>query len=181
MINTTGKWSYCWANLWSSVAPKLTTTSRSSQLISYKPLYINWLLHDVVPNFQMNFIMWRGKWSEINCHRMILKLWHSPFKSSNQWTAILAVKLNWYNYFYYPVLPCSSMQASCILASGKGVLLICYLKWNPNNVHPTCKAIRRLVYQRSVVLRKKSKKVNWRSDNFSLLCFGYSQVYWFYI
>ena len=25
VIKTTGKWSYCWANLWSSVTPKLTT------------------------------------------------------------------------------------------------------------------------------------------------------------
>ena len=66
------------------------------------------------------------------------------------------------------------MQASCILTSGEGVLLICSLKWNPNNVPTTCKATKRFVYWSSLKQpkicgfeKKKLKKGNWRSDNFS--------------
>ena len=77
------------------------------------------------------------------------------------------------------LLSCITLQfyASIILTSGEGVLLICSLKWDPNNVPTTCKVTRRLNLftdhplnnQRSVVLRKKIiKKGNWRSDIISL-------------
>ena len=74
------------------------------------------------------------------------------------------------------------MQASCILTSEEGVLLTCSLNEiqtmfpqlakQPGDLftdHP-------LNNQRSVVLRKKTKKGKLKV-NFSLLQFGYSQVY----
>ena len=64
VIKTTGKWSYCWANFWSSVTPKLTTMSWSSQfdfltcyVIGY-PISQRTLQCGVVNNVKLTVTEW---------------------------------------------------------------------------------------------------------------------------
>ena len=126
------------------------------------PLYSNGPLKVTKPSLLT-------KWSRQIILNIVTQPLYQQWSSTSRWTTVVC---------FYPVLFCSSMQASYWQA-GEWVLLMCFLDEiqtmlpqlanQPSRVLPADMFTDHLSKTKDWWFWEKSKKGNWRRDSFSLL------------
>ena len=156
-----------------------------------------------VGHVRPNFMLWLVKIWQVSSYRKFMQhletclLWQLKVTEFfvNMWCISLPFSTGCTKWNTAAIAAIKSLWLFMVSLFQRGKLLpIHSLKWNPNNVLTTCKAISKglasgFVYWSFALrqnpqingLEKKQKHGGRRRDYFSLLYFGNSQIYWFHV